>query len=341
MNSIEYAAVVIPTLNRYDHLKRCIESLKKSEYSSKTDLYIALDQAPSDKYETGRKQIEEYLDSKIEGFANVYVHKHAYNLGAVKNMEYVLKWASENHDRFIFTEDDNEFSPNYLEYVNDLLERYADDDEIVAVSGYNYPMKTEGIDGEIYYNKTYFAAFGFAGWFQKFNSIRQSMSKEWLYKLYKDSPNMKVLRQTAPNQYCNFVKGMLGYTTLLEKDNDVWKMDLTYGLCMFSNNKKMIFPVISKVRNWGYDGSGINCDVMDYDPQKPVTHRNFGFECQKLDDRSECVDINPVSESENKEIIDRVNAFFDVPTKEVFRCYLAYIASRIVGIDTMRKIWKK
>ncbi len=339
MKSQKYAAIAIPTLNRYEHLKTCIESLKKSEYSNKTDLYIALDQAPSEKYIIGRKQIEEYLDSNIEGFANVFVHKHEHNLGAVKNMEYVLKWASTKHEMFIFTEDDNEFSPHYLEYVNDALKRYADDDSIVAISGYNYPMQTEDIEGETYYNKTYFSAFGFAGWFKKFNAMRDSMSKNWLYNLYKDSREMRKLRDTAPNQYCNFVKGMLGYTTSLENNEGVWKMDLTYGIYMFSHDKKMIFPVISKVRNRGYDGSGINCDVMEYDPQKPITHRNFGFECQKLDERLECGDIKPVSESENEAILERVNGFFYVPSNEVFKCCLAYIASRIVGISTMRKIW--
>ncbi len=341
MNSIEYAAVVIPTLNRYEHLKRCIESLKKSEYSRKTDLYIALDQAPAEKYATGRKLIEEYLNSGIEGFANVYVHRHEKNQGVVNNVEFVLKWASEKHNKFIFTEDDNEFSSNYLEYVNETLEKYADDDSITAISGYNYPMKTEDISGDIYYSNAYFAAFGFAGWFRKFDSMRDSMNKNWLYNLYKDSHNMRILRKIAPNQYCNFVKGMIGYTTPLEKNNEVWKMDLTYGLYMFSNDKKMVFPVISKVRNWGYDGTGVNCDVMDYNPEKPVTHRNFGFDCQKLDERAECGEIRLVSESESEAIIKRVNTYFGVPTKEVLKCRLAYAVSRIVGIETMRKIWKK
>lgn len=29
MNKIDYAPVVIPTLNRFDHFKRCLESLER------------------------------------------------------------------------------------------------------------------------------------------------------------------------------------------------------------------------------------------------------------------------------------------------------------------------
>lgn len=339
--SKEYAAIAIPTLNRYEHLIRCIDSLKKNRYARFSDLYIALDYAPSEKYTIGRKKVEEYIDNEITGFAHVYIYKHKTNLGPIRNMDFVLEWAAKTHDRYIFSEDDNEFSQDYLEYINKTLDMYNNNADIIAISGYNYPMTVKDIEGETYTNNAYFAAFGFAGWFDRYYDMRNRMTTSWLRNVYKDSDVMKELRNQAPNQYCNFVKGMLGYTTLLEKDKDVWKMDLTYGLYMFSHDKKMIFPVISKVRNWGYDGSGTNCDVIDYNPDKPITHRNFGFECQKLDERLECGNNIPASESENQEIIDRVNAFFDVSTKEVFRCYLAYLASRIVGIDNMRKIWKK
>lgn len=42
----QYAPVVIPTLNRYDHFKACLESLEKC----KTDVYVVLDFSPSEEY---------------------------------------------------------------------------------------------------------------------------------------------------------------------------------------------------------------------------------------------------------------------------------------------------
>ena len=168
--------------------------------------------------------------------------------------------------------------------------------------------------------------------------MQNEMNKEWLYGIYQDSFRMKKLRNAAPNQYCNFVKGMLGYTKPLDNGKEVWKMDLTYGIYMFSNNKKMIFPIVSKVRNWGYDGSGVNCDIMDYDPAESITHRNFSFTSQKLDTRLKCGSLDAVPENENEHIVDRVNEYFFVSRSEVLRCRLAYVISRVLGIYVVRKI---
>jgi glycosyltransferase involved in cell wall biosynthesis len=46
----QYAPVVIPTLNRYDHFKACLESLEKCRGVDKTDVYVVLDFSPSEEY---------------------------------------------------------------------------------------------------------------------------------------------------------------------------------------------------------------------------------------------------------------------------------------------------
>ena len=46
----EFAPVLIPTLNRYEHFKRCLESLERCTWAEKTDVYVALDFPPSDKF---------------------------------------------------------------------------------------------------------------------------------------------------------------------------------------------------------------------------------------------------------------------------------------------------
>lgn len=48
-----YAPVIIPTLNRIEHLKRCIESLEKNTGADKTEVFVSLDFPPSDKYLQG------------------------------------------------------------------------------------------------------------------------------------------------------------------------------------------------------------------------------------------------------------------------------------------------
>ena len=61
-----YAPIIIPTLNRIEHLTRCIESLRKNRLADKTDLYIALDYPPSQKYEEGYEKVKAYLENGIK-----------------------------------------------------------------------------------------------------------------------------------------------------------------------------------------------------------------------------------------------------------------------------------
>ena len=42
--------VVIPTLNRFDHFRNCVESLVRCTHADKTELIIGLDFPPYEKY---------------------------------------------------------------------------------------------------------------------------------------------------------------------------------------------------------------------------------------------------------------------------------------------------
>ena len=53
----------------------------------------------------------------------------------------------ERFDIYITSEDDNVFSPNFLEYMNTCLEKYKYDSDIVAVCGYSYPIDWDVSDG--------------------------------------------------------------------------------------------------------------------------------------------------------------------------------------------------
>lgn len=65
---MKYAPILIPTMCRYNHFFRLIESLKVNTWAKYTDIYIGLDYPPSSKYEEGYKQICEYLDGDFSEF---------------------------------------------------------------------------------------------------------------------------------------------------------------------------------------------------------------------------------------------------------------------------------
>lgn len=58
MDDFNYYPIVIPTLNRYEHFKKCVESLARNTHADKTELIVGLDYPPSDKYMEGYLKIK-------------------------------------------------------------------------------------------------------------------------------------------------------------------------------------------------------------------------------------------------------------------------------------------
>ena len=42
MDDFNYYPIVIPTLNRYEHFKKCVESLARNTHADKTELIVGV-----------------------------------------------------------------------------------------------------------------------------------------------------------------------------------------------------------------------------------------------------------------------------------------------------------
>ena len=239
-----YAPVVIPTLCRSDHFIRCVTSLMQCKGANYTDLIVGLDYPTKESHWKGYRIIDEFINS-ISGFKNVIVFKHMTNLGATENIIYLRNYATDHYDRYIFTEDDNEFSPNFLEYINKGLEKYKDDPRVYSISGYNYPIDMTG------YCKNIYAYCASSAWGAGY----------WTKKYF--APNLSEMQKVARSPfkllkiYHSRPVGVLNLAIMLY-ENKVYG-DVYTGTRLILENRVSIFPTVSKVRNHGHDGSGIHC----------------------------------------------------------------------------------
>jgi hypothetical protein len=335
---MKYAPVLIITLNREEHLRRCITSLQKNSYAKYTDLYIGLDYPPNKKYEEGYWKVKKYLHSGISGFNSVNIVEQKSNKGATGNSLAIKRLAYEKHDRIITTEDDNEFSPNYLEYMDRCLEKYENDRSVLAISGYKYPIDTSEIDGNVFFCNSYFSAFGYAIWRDKDIELRKQLNGELFEQIFKNKKFMSELRKISYNQYANMVKGMLGYTPDLYRNGKLRQIDLSIAIYMILKNMKMVYPKESMVRNWGFDGSGVNCGEIIYDDKKVLNHRNFDYRIQYIDLNNEFLDVRETKNTSFEDTNQKLDKFFSISKKELLRTDMAYILSQIIGLNLMRKV---
>ena len=239
------APIIIPTLNRYEHLKRCVTSLANNKLAKDSELVISLDYPPHEKYREGWEKIKEYLPT-IVGFGKVTVLCADENIGAAKNCNKLRSYVKGlGYDAFILSEDDNVFAPNFLDYMNWALRTYKDDDSILAVCGY------KRVDVSFLKNNVYkyprFNAWGYGMWFKK----REKLDKWENFELLQNYVDSRPLYTVFTKQIflVNSVMRML-YRHVILGDSLPYLLPLEERYCLY--------PKISLVRNEGFDGSGLH-----------------------------------------------------------------------------------
>lgn len=339
-----YAPVIIPTLCRAEKLKNCIESLQKNSYAKYTELYIGLDYPPNEKYRQGYEQIKEYLNGGIEGFARVEIIEQTSNKGWSGNYDSLREKVYEKHDCYIYTEDDNVFSPNFLEYMDCCLTKFEHDEDILAVTGYSYPIDWKDTKHNVMKISSYFAAWGFGIWRSKEEQMRKAINIDNFEQQMKNRNSMRKLYRASKNQYCNFMKGMIEYTDMLVVDGEVLAIDLSFALYQMFYNKYMIFPTVSKVRNTGYGVDGIHCGEMVLQETRETNHRNYLYDKQPIDISERFEEIIMNSKDETSKLNECMENFFVVSNREIIAARVVEIFCRFFGkksvVNLLRKMRK-
>ena len=257
-DSIVYYPVLIPTLNRYEHLKQCVESLQKNTHASETELVLGIDYPPSEKYYDGWRKICDYSKT-IDGFKKVTIFNREKNLGARENGIKLREYAFEKYDAYIVTEDDNVFSPNFLDFVNKGLHIYKNDKKILAICGYMSPIRFDNIVTE---NTTFvelqeFHTWGYGKWKDRENELNNHMPYRYMEYVCRRRKDLRKLHKYTRNLY-----QLIFWPLFFPRLNGQCDFALTC-YCKL-NDKFTINPCCSLVRNIGSDGSGINTPrIMD------------------------------------------------------------------------------
>lgn len=316
---MKYAPIIIPTMCRYQHLVRLLESLKTNTWAKYTDVYIGLDYPPSPKYKEGYERICKFLDGDFSEFRSFTVIKHKGNLGSFANMMFLLNIIFEKYDRFIKTDDDAEFSPNFIEYMDKCLMEYESDTDVIAVSGYSYPISWKVSEGANVLKENFICPmWGTGFWKDKFYKIQKDIKdgclKNAVNKVFKDGLYKKMLNASK-------IEYMDLCTPYIEGENLSTRVtDISMRMYSVINNKYVVVPIISKVRNWGFDGTGEYCSKSD----------NYFFDSQKID-TSSGFDLKMDTYSgidENRRLLDK---FENVPLSKILKLNIKILLYKICG----------
>lgn len=332
-----YAPIYIPTLCRYEHLKRGLESLKKNSWARYTDVYIALDYPAKESHWEGYRKICEYLENEdFSIFSRFVVVKREKNYGAGMNSRIMCNEIMRKYDRWIFAEDDVVFAHNFLEYMDKCLEYFENDDEVLAVNGYTYPIdwKLEK-DSTVFKQSATFSAWGAGYWKKKYLAVRQELASGYLRENFDRAVHDGTLSKMIKGRYCDYVIFALSgeHEGLYYKTSDV-------ALSIYLKLKRMVVisPAITKTRNYGFDGSGLYCSKIEM-----ITDNNsmeYDYTQQPMDKSKEIeiiMDEGLDYDAGEKSLGDFL--YVDVSTQKKVKILM--MIYRIFGLKRCGKIYQK
>lgn len=277
------APVLIPTLCRDKHFKVCVKSLARNSLAKDTIVFIALDYPLKEEHWEGYRIIKSYLDEvKTKNyFSELVVIERRENLGSVKNFSEASNFIFSHYNSLIFSEDDNEFSTNFLEYMNKSLSRYENDKSIMGITGYALPVQWK-YAGNSVLKLPVMSAWGLGIWKDRYFDFFERTAILQDAKVPLKFDFFKQIYQVSPPVWAYFI-------------NCFWMrsfrfVDWNFWGYMILSKKKAISPVVSKVINHGLDGSGVSkmLDPLGYGSVILDKVANFEF----VGDDSLFIDIN-------------------------------------------------
>lgn len=297
-----YAPVIIPTLNRYKHFTHCLESLEQCAGAEHTEVFVALDYPPSEKYIAGWKKIDAYLHEKenAHGFKTlkVFRRKENYFFSGKGNLSTAVKEVLKVYDRYIASEDDNVFAHRFLDFINAGLEKYKDDERVFAICGYCHPY---GFNPSHYSGNSVMlqemSAWGYGTW------ANRRYTKEEKLKMIDEYVADPLLKKHFQQRRPDIFTGLL----FMKSHQTVWG-DCLYTANLFQTRRYCVFPLLSLVQNHGWDGSGTHGGKLD------------GFSTQPIESFiAEPFNMKLVNDAERKEIDQWVVHYWKKKTSLIHR----------------------
>lgn len=186
-------------------------------------------------------KVRELIHS-VEGFAAIHIEEKSENVGLARNIIEGVTGVVNEHEKVIVLEDDLITSPYFLTFMNNVLDRYEQEEKIAHVQGFCFPL--QGLPDAFLIKWT--GSWGWATWkraWDLFNPDGEALLTEIMKR--------KLNREFDFN-------GNYPFTRMLRRqvngENDSWA--IRWNASLFLNNRLSVNAGKSLVQNIGFDGSG-------------------------------------------------------------------------------------
>ena len=244
-----FAPIALFVYNRPKHTERTLKFLRQNEMAAESRLFVFSDGPKSAADEESVKEVRELL-KHIEGFRSVEIIERKNNMGLAESVIAGVSRLVKDYKRVIIFEDDLVSSPYTLTYFNDALNRYRDQERVMHIGAYMYPLKENVLPETFFYRAA--TSWGWATW-----------DRAWQYF----EPDIDVLMKQfdarkrsefSIEHQMNFWKQMKDFKA---GRNNSWA--IRWYASIFLRGGLTLNPSQSLVNNIGHDGSGVHSGIND------------------------------------------------------------------------------
>lgn len=277
------APICLFTYNRYRETKQTVEALQKDYLAKESDLIIFSDGPKNEASVSKIQEVRQFLLT-ISGFRSVEIIESLNNKGLANSIIGGVTQIINQYGKVIVLEDDIVVSRGFLTYMNNALNFYESDEQVMQVASYMFAIDSSNLPDTFFYSAN--TCWGWGTWkeaWKKFNPDSESVLSELKKK------------NISWNQF-NAMQGKEFQKQLLKNLNGkliTWAVK--WHAAIILNNGKVVHPKTSYVLNIGFAGNGENCKKG---------------QSEGLIDNNLNLDVSDASNYDNEKALYRLNKYF-------------------------------
>lgn len=237
------APIAFFAFRRPSHTRRALESLSRCTLSNQSHLFIFCD-GPRNTADDEVVRETRAVAREKKWCRTVEIIEHKANQGLARSIQDGVTQLCRQFGSVIVLEDDLILAQNFLEFMNQGLERYRNEEHVMQVTGYMYPVEIKE-PGDAFFI-SHASCWGWGTWLRAWEKFESSAV---LYE--------RLLADSNLRRRFN-MDGSYPYFELLERQRsgraNSW--GILWYQTIFLNEGLVLMPKKSLVQNIGSDGSG-------------------------------------------------------------------------------------
>lgn len=255
---INIAPIIVFCYNRPDHLEQTLDALSQNELADQSKLYIYCDGPKEGASEEMCQKITDVrqVARKRQWCKEVHVVEREENVGLMNNIVGAVTEIVNQYGRVITMEDDIITSKGYLRFMNEALELYKDDEQVMHISGYMWPHKHK-LPNTFFYEVPY-PGGGWATW-----------QRAWKHYA-NDTKSLYDYWCTRWDEFNKFGDNYLQKQLEANYHGTMKTWFIKWHAVMLQRGALTLYPGQSLTNNIGFDDQATNCYTTDKFDVVPV-----------------------------------------------------------------------